>query len=215
MRIGVYGGSFDPVHVGHLIAAECCREQAGLDRVVFVPAAIPPHKQDRRLAETDHRVAMLTLAVGGHPAFAVSTVELDRGGLSYTIDTLADLAARHPHDALVLLLGPDSLAQLPTWREPRRILDRWETLVVERAGLDDVSAIVREPAVAAMLGADHATRLVAARVRMPAIGVRSSDLREAVAAGRSIRFRTPRAVEAYIASHGLYREPAGGRGASG
>jgi len=115
----------------------------------------------------------------------------------------------------VLLLGPDSLAQLPTWREPRRILDRWETLVVERAGLDDVSAIVREPAVAAMLGADHATRLVAARVRMPAIGVRSSDLREAVAAGRSIRFRTPRAVEAYIASHGLYREPAGGRGASG
>lgn len=212
MRIGVYGGSFDPVHVGHLIAAECCREQAALDRVLFVPAAVPPHKQDRRLADTDHRVAMLTLAIGGHAGFAVSTVELDRGGVSYTIDTLTDLAARHPHDTLVLVLGPDSLMQLPSWREPRRILDGWEVAVVERAGLDDAAAIVREPAVAAVLGPDHAARIVGARVRMPAIGIRSSDLREAVAAGRSIRFRTPRAVEAYITSHGLYRPATGGRG---
>jgi len=214
MRIGVYGGSFDPVHVGHLIAAECCREQAALDRVLFVPAAVPPHKQDRRLADTDHRVAMLTLAVGGHDGFAVSTVELDRGGVSYTIDTLTDLAARHPHDALVLLLGPDSLAQLPSWREPRRILDGWEVTVVERTGLDDVAAIVREPAVAAVLGPDRAARIVGTRVRMPAIGIRSSDLREAVAVGRSIRFRTPRAVEAYITSHGIYRPATGGRGPS-
>lgn len=214
MRIGVYGGSFDPVHVGHLIAAECCREQAALDRVLFVPAAVPPHKQDRRLADTDHRVAMLTLAVGGHDGFAVSTVELDRGGVSYTIDTLTDLAARHPHDTLVLLLGPDSLMQLPSWREPRRILDGWEVAVVERAGLDDLAAIVREPAVAAVLGPEHAARIVGARIRMPAIGIRSSDLRAAVAAGRSIRFRTPRAVEAYITSHGLYRPATGGRGPS-
>lgn len=212
MRIGVYGGSFDPVHVGHLIAAECCREQAALDRVLFVPAAVPPHKQDRRLADTDHRVAMLTLAIGGHDGFAASTVELDRGGVSYTIDTLTDLAARHPHDTLVLVLGPDSLMQLPSWREPRRILDGWEVAVVERAGLDDAAAIVREPAVAAVLGPDHAARIVGARVRMPAIGIRSSDLREAVAAGRSIRFRTPRAVEAYITSHGLYRPATGGLG---
>lgn len=160
MRIGVYGGSFDPVHVGHLIAAECCREQAALDRVLFVPAAVPPHKQDRRLADTDHRVAMLTLAIGGHDGFAASTVELDRGGVSYTIDTLTDLAARHPHDTLVLVLGPDSLMQLPSWREPRRILDGWEVAVVERAGLDDAAAIVREPAVAAVLGPDHAARIV-------------------------------------------------------
>jgi nicotinate-nucleotide adenylyltransferase len=194
MRIGVYGGSFDPVHFGHLIAAECCREQAALDRVLFVPAAVPPHKQDRRLADAADRVAMLTLAIGGHDAFAVSTCELDRGGVSYT------------HDTLVLLLGPDSLAQLPSWREPRAILDGWEVVAVERDGLDDVAAVVRDPALAALLGPDRAARMIESPVRMPAIGVRASDLRAAVAAGRSIRFRTPRAVEAYIATHGLYRE---------
>jgi nicotinate-nucleotide adenylyltransferase len=207
MRIGVYGGSFNPVHLGHLIAAECCREQAALDRVLFVPAAVPPHKQDRPLADAADRTAMLTLAIGGHEAFAVSTCELDRGGVSYTVDTLTELTTGHPHDTLVLLLGPDSLAQLPTWREPRTILDGWEVIAVERDGLDDVAAIVRTPAVATVLGPDHAARIVASRVRMPAIGIRASDLRATVAAGGSIRYRTPRAVEAYIASHGLYRMP--------
>jgi len=205
MRIGVYGGSFNPVHLGHLLAAECCREQAHLDRVLFVPAAVPPHKRPRDLAAAADRLAMLTLAIGGHEAFAVSTLELDRGGVSYTIDTLADLAARHPGDTLVLLLGPDSLAGLPTWRDPGGILDGWETRVVERAGLDDLAAIVARPDVAALLGPDRADRLVASRIRMPAIGIRASDLRAAVAAGTSIRYRTPRAVEAYIAAHGLYR----------
>ena len=215
MRIGVYGGSFDPVHLGHLIAAECCREQAGLDRVLFVPAAVPPHKQDRHLADAADRVAMLTLAIGGHDAFGVSTVELDRGGVSYTIDTLGDLATRHPQDTLVLLLGPDSLAQLPTWREPRAILDGWEVVAVERAGLDDVAAVVRDPALADLLGPDHAARVIESRVRMPAIGIRASSLRAAIADGESIRFRTPRAVEAYIAAHGLYRERSGSRGRQG
>jgi len=195
MRIGVYGGSFNPVHLGHLIAAECCREQASLDRVLFVPAAVPPHKQDRRLADAADRVAMLSLAIGGHDAFAVSTVELDRGGVSYTIDTL------------VLILGPDSLAGLPAWREPRAILDRWSVIAVERDGLDDLTAIVRSPAVAAVLGPGHADRIVGSRVRMPAIGIRGSDLRAAVAAAGSIRYRTPRAVEAYITAQGLYRTP--------
>jgi len=167
---------------------------------------VPPHKQDHELADAADRVAMLTLAIGGHDAFAVSTVELDRGGVSYTIDTLTALAERHPGDRFVLLLGPDSLAQLPTWRSPRTILDGWEVVAVERAGLDDVAAIVREPALAALLGPDRAAHLIESRVRMPAIGIRASDLRAAVAAGRSIRYRTPRAVEATIATHGLYRD---------
>lgn len=208
MRIGVYGGSFDPVHLGHLLAAECCREQGRLDRVLFVPAAVPPHKQDRRLAGDADRVAMLTLAIGGHDAFAVSTVELDRGGVSYTIDTLGELATRHPQDTLVLLLGPDSLAQIPTWREPRAILDGWEVVAVEREGLDDVAKVVRDPALADLLGPDRTARMIASRVRMPAIGIRASGIRAAVATGQSIRFRTPRAVEAYIAANGLYRDGA-------
>lgn len=205
MRIGIFGGSFNPVHVGHLIAAECCREQARLDRVVFVPAAIPPHKQDHHLAAAADRVAMLQLAIGGHGAFSLSTVELDRGGVSYTIDTLTELARRHTDDRLVLLLGPDSLTQLPTWREPRAILDGWEVVAVEREGLDDIGGLVALPAIAGLLGPEHAARIVASRIRMPAIGIRASHLRAAVAAGASIRYRTPRAVEAYIASHGLYR----------
>ena len=205
MRIGVYGGSFNPVHLGHLLAAECSREQACLDRVLFVPAAVPPHKLDRALATAEDRLAMLALAVGGHEAFAVSTLELDRGGVSYTIDTLADLAARHPGDTLVLLLGPDAVAGLPTWRDPGAILDGWEVRAVERDGLDDVASIVAEPDVATLLGAERASGLIESRIRMPAIGIRASDLRAAVAAGRSIRYRTPRAVEAYISAHGLYR----------
>ena len=206
MRIGIYGGSFNPVHLGHLIAAECCREQAQLDRVLFMPAATPPHKQGQLLADAADRVAMLTLAVGGHEAFAVSTIEVDRGGVSYTVDTLAVLAERHPHDTLALVLGPDALAQLPTWREPRTIADRCELVAVERERLDDVAAIARDAGLADLLGQERLAALIAARVRMPAIGVRASDLRAAVAAGTSIRYRTPRAVEAFVMSQGLYRD---------
>ncbi len=206
MRIGIYGGSFNPVHLGHLIAAECCREQARLDRVLFMPAATPPHKQGQLLADAADRVAMLTLAVGGHEAFAVSTIEVDRGGVSYTVDTLAVLAQRHPHDTLVLVLGPDALAQLPTWREPQTIADRCELVAVERERLDDVAAIARDAGLADLLGQERLAALIASRVRMPAIGVRASDLRAAVAAGTSIRYRTPRAVEAFVMSHGLYRD---------
>jgi nicotinate-nucleotide adenylyltransferase len=205
MRIGVFGGSFDPVHLGHLVAAECCREQAALDRVVFVPAAVPPHKRDRVLAAPEHRLEMLRLATGGHDAFAVSTVELDRGGVSYTVDTLAALGAAHPGADLRIVLGPDALAELPTWREPARIVDLALPLAVERESLDDVAALVADARLAAVLGRERLERVVAERVRMPAIGIRATALRAAVAEGRSIRFLAPRAVERYIATHGLYR----------
>jgi nicotinate-nucleotide adenylyltransferase len=205
MRIGVYGGSFDPVHIGHLLLAECCREQAGLDRVLFVPAATQPHKQNRRLADPQHRIDMLRLATGGHPAFEVATLEIDRGGVSYTVDTLAALKSAHPAAELCLLLGPDALAGLPTWREPRRIADLATLVAVERESLDDLRAAATTSGLAELLGADRLATLLDRRVRMPAIGIRASDLRAAVAADRSIRYRTPRAVEAYIAAHGLYR----------
>ena len=207
MRIGVYGGSFDPVHIGHLIVAECCREQARLDRVLLVPAAEPPHKQGWTLAEGQHRLAMLALAVGGQPAFTLSTAELDRGGVSYTCDTLAGLAADHPADELLLILGPDALAQLPRWHKPQQIVDQVRLLAVERMGLDDIGAIASDSALATLLGPKRLAHLLENRVRCPAIGVRSTDLRAAVAQGQSIRYRTPRAVEAYIAFHRLYAAP--------
>ena len=205
MRIGVFGGSFDPVHVGHLLLAECCREQAGLDRVLFVPAATQPHKQDRRLAAPEHRIEMLRLATGGHSAFAVATLEIERGGVSYTVDTLTALAAAQPDAELCLLLGPDALAGLPTWREPKRFAELATLVGVEREVLDDLPAAATAAGLATLLGAERLAAVLESRVRMPAIGIRASDIRAAVAAGRSIRYRTPRAVEAFIAAHGLYR----------
>ena len=205
MRIGVFGGSFDPVHIGHLVAAECCREQADLDRVVFVPAAIQPHKQHRQLASGQHRMDMLTLATAGHDAFEVSGDELERGGVSYTIDTLERLRDRHPGDELLLLLGPDAFLGLPTWRDPRRIIAMADIVAMERESLDDLGAAAGDGPLVSLLGRDRLDRVIANRVRLPAIGIRASHLRLAVAAGKSIRYRTPRAVERYIASHGLYR----------
>lgn len=205
MRIGVFGGSFDPVHLGHLIAAECCREQAGLDRVLFMPAAVPPHKQDRQLSAAADRVEMLRLAVGGHDSFAVSTLEVDRGGISFTVDTLSRLREVHPADELFLLLGPDAIAEFPTWREPTRILELATPLVMMREVIDDLSVLAGDARLATLIGQERLVAIVAEAVRLPAIGIRASDLRAAVAAGRSIRFRTPRAVEAYVAAHRLYQ----------
>jgi nicotinate-nucleotide adenylyltransferase len=125
--------------------------------------------------------------------------------VSYTVDTLARLADRHPGDELRLILGPDALADLPTWREPRRIVELAEIVAVERHLLDDIASPACRAALEPLLGRDRLERLIATRVRLPAIGIRASDLRAAVAAGRSIRYRTPRAVEQYIAAHGLYR----------
>jgi nicotinate-nucleotide adenylyltransferase len=204
VRIGIFGGSFDPVHQGHLVVAECCREQARLDRVVFVPTAIQPFKQSRQPAAGQHRAEMLALAVGGNPAFEISTAELDRGGVSYTVDTLAALREAYPDDELHLILGPDALASLPDWREPARILDLAGVIAVERDGLDDVAAIVQAPRLATLLGPERSRRIVADTVRMPAIGIRATDLRARIAAGHSIRYRTPSAVEQYITTHGLY-----------
>lgn len=205
MRIGIYGGSFDPVHAGHLLAAETAREQARLDRVIFVPAAASPHKSGVALAPAADRLAMLTLATAGHDSFCVSPIELDRGGQSYTIDTLVELARSHPRDTLVLILGPDALASFATWREPARIAALAELVPVERETLDDIAALAAAGGLAGVLGSEATSALVARRVSMPAIGIRATGIRAAVAAGRSIRYQTPRGVERFIQTQGLYR----------
>ena len=148
---------------------------------------------------------MLALATGGNDAFAVSGDELDRGGVSYTVDTLERLRAQHPGDELLLILGPDAFLGLPSWREPERIVELAGILAVERESLDDLTAAAVRVSLEPLLGRERLDRVIAERVRLPAIGIRASDLRSAVAAGKSIRYRTPRAVERYIAAHGLYR----------
>lgn len=204
MRIGIFGGSFDPVHIGHLIAAEAAREQASLDRVLFMPAALPPHKLNRRLATATDRKAMLELATSGHPAFDVSSLELDRDRISYTVDTMRTLSSLFPRDRLVLLLGPDAFREFSAWREPEEIAQRAELVTVERDQLDHTERLRSDDALNRLLGSETVERIIGNRVRMPAVGIRSTDIRHAVQSGRSIRYLVPSAVAVYIARQRLY-----------
>jgi nicotinate-nucleotide adenylyltransferase len=206
-RIGIFGGTFDPVHLGHLNLAEQCREQAGLDQVWFVPAARPPHKQDAPLTPFAQRVEMLALALAGHPAFRIEEMEKDRPGPSYTADTLAELRRRHPDAELFLVLGSDCLPDLPGWRDPGRILDLATLLVVARPHWPVWSTEQLRAALG--LAADRPVRLQV--VQVPLIDLSSTELRRRVAAGRSLRYLVPRAVECYIENHHLYRHPEAGR----
>ncbi|MBI2480580.1 MAG: nicotinate-nucleotide adenylyltransferase [Planctomycetia bacterium] len=200
-KLGILGGSFDPIHYGHLLLAETCREQCHLDRVLIVPAAVPPHKQSQAMTSARDRIEMVRLAIGGHEQLAVSTIEIDRGGVSYTVDTLTALAEQHPGSSLFFLMGADSLQELPTWREPRRLCELAVPLVVRRAGAPepDFSAICH------LVTAARLDEIREHQVVMPIIELSSTDIRQRVATGQSIRYRTPRAVEKFIETHGLYR----------
>ena len=192
-RLGIYGGTFDPVHWGHLLLAETAREACELDEVWFVPSGSPPHKQGRPLTEPRHRINMLELALTGLPWFSVSRIEIGADQPTYTVDTLKRLAAMHPQSELFFLMGADSLADLPTWRQPDRIAELATIVAVNRGDSD--AAIPSE----CDSFADRITL-----TQMPASGLSATDLRERAATGRSLLFRTPRAVEIYIGEHRLY-----------
>jgi nicotinate-nucleotide adenylyltransferase len=203
MRLGVFGGSFDPVHYGHLVLAETCREQCRLDEVWFVPAATPPHKQDRPMTPGRLRLEMLQLAIGGTDGLLASAIEITRGGVSYTVDTLQEIQRQKPEAQLFLLLGADSLCDLPTWREPARICELAIPVVVRRAGSPPPDLNILRP----LMTAERWAAANGSQVAMPILDLSGSELRQRVADGRSIRFRTPRAVEKFIETHGLYRNP--------
>ena len=211
MRLGIFGGTFDPVHYGHLLLAESCREQLDLEAVWFLPAALPPHKLGRELTPAETRVEMLELAVGGLADFAVCRYEADRGGVNYTVDTLRALKQQDASRDLFFLMGADSLRDLPTWKEPATICQLATLVVVERA-LDGGTLQPEGCDLAGLEGnltPEQLDALRSHRVGMPRIDLSSSDIRRRVAEGRSIRYRTPRAVEKYIETHGLYRDSSG------
>jgi nicotinate-nucleotide adenylyltransferase len=199
MRIGVFGGTFDPVHVGHLVLAEQCREQCRLDEVWFVPARLPPHKAEAEISSPKQRLEMLELAIGGHDCFRVQRVELNRPGPSFTVDTLRQFHDESPRHEWFLLLGADSVHDLPTWREPERILELATIIAVNRGD----QAAVDLSGTANRLGLASAERILS--VQMPGLDISASDLRARVRAGRSIRYLVPRAVEVSIREQGLYR----------
>ena len=201
MRLGIFGGSFDPVHYGHLLLAETCREQCRLDQVWFLPAGVPPHKQTRTLAPAKARVEMLELAVAGNEHFAVSTLEIERGGVSYTVDTLRTLKERQPGDELFLLMGADSLREMITWREPAEICRLAIPVVAHRAGSPEPDFGVLSP----LVSTQRLAEIRSHQVEMPIVDLSSTELRQRSAEGRSLRYRTPRAVEKYIEAQGLYR----------
>ena len=201
-RIGLFGGSFDPVHMGHLLLAESARESLDLDTVWWVPAATPPHKESGPRASARDRVEMLRLAVAGHDPFRIETHEIERGGTSYTVETLEALTDRHPDHTWFLLLGADMVEDLPRWRSPERICELAIVAAVERPGWGPVSW----DGLASLVGEERRKLFARHVVPMPQIELSSSEIRRRVAEGRSIRYRTPRAVEMYIRQRGLYRE---------
>jgi nicotinate-nucleotide adenylyltransferase len=214
MRIAIMGGTFDPVHFGHLRVSEEVREAFSLDRVFFMPAAIPPHKTDEKRTEASHRLQMTRLAVSGNPAFTVSDMEIKRGGRSFTIDTVRDmLNAQGPAPDISLVIGSDAFNDISTWCEYEELLRLSSLIVVPRPGY-----AVKKPAEALPVelarkfwydseGLCYATaegrRISFADTTLFAIS--SSDIRRRISNGLSVRYLMPDAVIEYIAGHGLYK----------
>lgn len=221
MRLGLYGGTFDPVHFGHLLLAETCRELMRLDEVWFIPTGQPPHKPGVVISPAKARREMLELAIAGLPQFHVSRIEIDRPGPHYTVDTLKKVRDERPDDELFLLIGRDSLDDLHTWREPVEIsklativaVNRdsrsWDADVQRHQARRKKSPGLSENPYVFSIGLEFAQLpgigFDVELVTMPQMDISATDLRQRVAEERSIRFQTPRAVEQYIRAHRLYR----------
>ena len=195
-RIGVLGGTFDPVHNGHLHMARELRHAAGLDAIVWVPAGRPPHKTGQIVSGDRDRLSMLELALAGSPTDEISTIDMDRAGPSYTADMLELLHRQLAPATLVFLMGEDSLRDLPTWHDPARILHLAELAVAGRPGIEANLEVL-----AAVIPGFEGRVHIVPTVEVP---YSSSDIRERVRDGKSITGLVPPAVERYIAEHGLY-----------
>jgi nicotinate-nucleotide adenylyltransferase len=213
--IGILGGTFNPPHLGHLVVADHARSALGLELVLLTPAHIPPHKPTAPDPGSERRLAMCRLAVEGADGVAVCAVELERGGPSYTVDTLRSIHASHPHAELTFIVGADVASTLPSWREPRELLELADLAVAARVGTDRAAVV---EAVAGLRGgpASEGTASEGAGGELPVrfldmaeIEISSSMVRRRVAAGESIEELVGPAVAGYIAEHDLYRDDVG------
>jgi nicotinate-nucleotide adenylyltransferase len=201
MRIGILGGTFNPPHLGHLVAAQEAYRELTLEQVVLIPAGIPPHKPVDDEPGPEHRLELCRLAVGGDERFAVSDLELRRDGPSFTVDTLKLLRTQSPSDDLFLILGGDIAAGLPKWHEPERVLELATVAIAKRRGT--AKAAVQD-ALTQLKGGERARFF-----EMPRIGISSTMVRRRVRAGQPIRYFVPDGVMHYIETHGLYGPPGG------
>jgi nicotinate-nucleotide adenylyltransferase len=196
VNIGVLGGTFDPIHIGHLVVAEEARIKLGLSEVLFVPAGQPWLKQDRDITPAVHRVEMVRRAIADNPYFKLSTLEVDRPGPSYTMDTLTLLQDQLSREAsLFFILGRDTLAELPLWKEPRKVIQLCRLVVPPRLGSRDLRHL--EEAIPGLL-----ERVI--QLDMPVIGISSSEIRQRIARGLPVRYLVPAEVEKYITEQGIY-----------
>lgn len=192
------GGTFDPIHLGHLVAAETARQAFHLSKVVFVPTGKPPHKQGQAVTDAEHRYMMTVLATVAHPRFRVDRIEIDREGPSYSVDTVAYFAGRYPGAELYFITGADAVLQICSWHNCHRLLASCQVVAATRPGYD----LAELGRLADVVGTRLYSRIHPLEV--PALAISSSDLRRLVAAGRSIRYLVPESVEQYIHKHGLY-----------
>ena len=190
MRIGIFGGTFNPPHLAHLLIAELSREAYSLDRILWIPNANPPHKESADLAPVADRLAMVKLAIANNPFFEVSEIEIERHGTSYTIDTIRELKRKSPANEYFLLIGGDSLAEFRSWREPEGILKEVRLIVYDR------------PGVAPFEHAFSADRVL--RMPVPQLEISGTEIRRRCTAGTSIRYLVPDSVKDYIRVNNLY-----------
>ncbi|MGH2460175.1 MAG: nicotinate-nucleotide adenylyltransferase [Chloroflexota bacterium] len=198
-KVGILGGTFDPIHHGHLVVAEDCRTQLGLDEVLFVPAGAPPHKRGRPISPAVDRIEMVQRAIAGNHHFRLSRVDVDRPGASYSVEMVARLR-RELGDgpSLFFIVGRDALADLPLWREPARLADLCQIVAVNRPGYPSLDLASLDPAI------PHASERILQLV-VPELSISASSLRQRVREGRPITYMTPDAVIEYIQQHRLYR----------
>ena len=199
MQIGLFGGTFDPIHHGHLLLAERCRGDAGLDEVWFLPSYQPPHKHGPSITRFEHRCEMVTLATTGQPAFRVEAIEKELPPPSYTANTIAELRLRHPEHEFSLIVGADCLPDIPKWHDPPRLLELTSLIVVPRPG----TPLWTATELATAIGVSP-SNVRMQTIDCPLMELASRDIRTRVAEGKTIRYLVPRAVEEFIRERKMY-----------
>ncbi len=198
--LGILGGTFNPIHYGHIVAAECARDACHLDRVVFVPAARPPHKSLDEVLDSQHRFEMVQMAVQDNPNFAVSALELKRQGLSYTVETIASYQEEFPGAKIYFIIGVDALLLINTWKDVERLATLCSFIVVTRPGYQ----LSHEEEHFCEIPESVWKKILV--VAIPGLYISSSDIRQRVAKGQTIKYLLPPAIEEYILKNDLYRE---------
>ncbi|HBT20334.1 MAG TPA: nicotinic acid mononucleotide adenylyltransferase [Peptococcaceae bacterium] len=197
--LGIMGGTFDPIHYGHLVTAEEARCQFDLDAVIFVPSGKPPHKKNYRVSDAKHRYLMTVLAVVTNPFFDVSRTEIDREGYSYTIDTVREFREKYPNTEIFFITGADAILEILTWKKVEEVMDHCRFIAATRPGynLNDLDKKFKT------IMPEYSSRIQT--IEVPALAISSTDIRRRVANNMSIKYLVPEAVEQYILKNNLYK----------